>query len=162
MQRSWKTSLALLAIATVPFAGFAGTKPGEAASIDKIEIKGSPTPGGKVTAIVHVKVDKGFHTQSNKPSEPTFIPTKLTLETPAGVKAGTIQYPEGKSYAQQGVTKPLSVYEENFDISVPLALKADATLPLTINATLGYQACNESSCFAPQKVKFEITLPATK
>lgn len=162
MQANWKTLLALLTLTALPFAGNASPKLGEAASIDKVEIKGAASPGGKVTAIVHVKVEKGFHTQSNRPSEPQYIPTVVTLKTPPGIKAGTIQYPQGKSYVMRGVDKPLSIYEDEFEVSIPIALKADVTLPLSIEATLGYQACNESSCYPPQKLNFEIKLPAAK
>ncbi len=160
---NWKQSLLLTAALSVPWlASAAPKKIGEAAAIDKVELKGDAKPGAQVTAIVHVKVDAGYHVQSNKPSEPQYIATVVTVKTPAGVKAGTIQYPEGKSHPLPGLAKPLSVYEGDFTISIPLAIKADATLPLTVKATLGYQACQESSCYAPQKLNFDIDLPAVK
>src|SRR5262245_15115134 len=86
-------------------------KVGDAATVAGIEIKGEPMPGGKVTAVVKVRLDEGYHVHSNKPSEPQFIPTVLTVGTAAGARAGTISYPPGKSQKVQGLSKPLSVYE---------------------------------------------------
>ena len=61
-----------------------------------------------------------------------------------------------------GLPKPLSVYEEHFEISVPLGLSAAAKLPLTVRGALGYQACQGAVCYAPQKLKFDIVLPEKK
>lgn len=155
-----KRILSWCAVLMLPAAVLAQKKPGEAASLDKVEITGDVKPGATFTAVIRVKLDKGFHTHSNKPSEPTFIPTVLTLEAPQGVKAGAVKYPEGKSEKVKGLDKPLSVYEDNFQISVPVTLDAKARLPLKIPATLGYQACQGATCYPPKKLKFEILVMA--
>ena len=157
-----KTLIAWLVILVIPLATHAQKKPGEAASIAGIEIKGEPAAGSRVTVVVKVKLEKGYHVHSNKPSQPEFIPTVLTLEPGAGVKAGTIGYPTGKSEKVAGLDKPLSIYEEHFEVSVPLGLSATAKLPLTVPATLNYQACQGAKCYAPQQLKFEIRLAAVQ
>src|SRR5439155_4315953 len=124
----------LVALLTLPLAAAEQRKPGEAASLDKVEIQGEAKPGGNVVAIVHVKLEKNWHVQSNKPSEPSFIPTVLSLSPTPGVKSSTVRYPAGKAEKVQGVQKPLSVYEEEFQINVLLTLDARAKLPLTIPA----------------------------
>lgn len=136
--------------------------PGEAASIEAVEIKGQAAAGGRVTAVVKVKLAKGYHVHSNKPSQPEYIPTVLTVESAAGVKAGTVVYPEGRSERIAGLAKPLSVFEDRFEMSVPLGLAASAKLPITVPATLSYQACQGATCYAPQQLKFQIQLPAEK
>jgi DsbC/DsbD-like thiol-disulfide interchange protein len=133
-------------------------KLGEAASLQAVEIKGDPIPGGKVTAVIKVQLEKGFHTHSNKPSEPQFIATVLTVDPAPGVRVGAVGYPNGKSVKVTGLDKPLSVYEEHFELSVPLGLTAAAKFPLSIPATLRYQACQGAQCYAPQKLKIEIKL----
>src|SRR5688572_32275616 len=75
-----KNSYLLLALLSLPISALAQKKPGEAASIGKVEIQGDAKPGGNVVAIVHVKLEKAWHVQSNKPSEPNFIPTVLKLD----------------------------------------------------------------------------------
>ncbi len=157
-----KTLLAWLGIVLIPLTAGAQRKPGEAASIEGIEIKGDAMAGSRVTVVVKVKLAKGWHVHSNKPSQPEFIPTVLALEPAAGVKAGTIAYPEGKSEKVAGLEKPLSVYEDHFEVSVPLGLAASAKLPLTVPAALSYQACQGATCYAPQRLKFEIRLPSAK
>jgi DsbC/DsbD-like thiol-disulfide interchange protein len=154
--------LIYLGLMLIPLVTSAQKKPGEAASLDTVEIQGDAAPGSRVTAVVKVKLAKGYHVHSNKPSEPQFIATELRVESPAGVKAGAIEYPKGKSERVAGLKKPLSVYEEHFEIAVPLGLSASAKLPLTVPATLSYQACQGAQCFAPQKLKFDIALPAAK
>ena len=151
------TWCALLALPTV---ALAQKKIGEAVSLDKVEIQGAVKPGGAFTAVVQFKLDKGYHTHSNKPSEPNFIATVLTLEPRDGVKVGTVKYPGGKSEKVQGLEKPLSVYEDQFQLSVPVTLDAKARLPLSIPATLSYQACQGATCYPPKKLKFDVVVMA--
>ena len=153
-----KNSLVLLSLLILPLSALAQKKPGEAASIGKVAIQGDAKPGGKVVANVQVKLEKAWHVQSNKPSEPNFIPTELKLAATPGVKVTSIKYPEGKSEKVDGLEKPLSVYEGDFQISASLTLDAKARPPLTIPATLSYQACQGATCYPPKKLKFDITV----
>src|SRR6266513_3463803 len=150
--------MALLGLPISLAAAEAQKRPGEAASLDKVEIQGEPKPGGSVVAVVHVKLEKNWHVQSNKPSEPNYIPTVLTLAPTPGVTVTTIKYPEGKAEKVPGLAKPLSVYDGDFQISALLTLDAKARLPLTIPATLSYQACQGASCYPPKKLKFDIAV----
>src|SRR2546430_17195133 len=106
---------AFIALLGMPFAIRAGEtqkKPGEAASLDKVEIQGDAKPGGNVVAVVRVKLEKNWHVQSNKPSEPNFIPTVLTPAPTPGVTVTTIKYPEGKSEKVQGRSEERRVGKE--------------------------------------------------
>jgi len=153
-----KTCFLLLALLTLPISAVAQKKPAEAATIGREEIQGDAKPGGNVVAIVHVKLEKAWHVQSNKPSEPNFFATVLKLAPTPGVKVTTIKYPEGKAEKVQGLAKPLSVYDGDFQISALLTLDAKARLPLTIPATLSYQACRGATCYPPKKLKFDIAV----
>src|SRR5256714_15283253 len=130
-----KNIFALITLLGLPLAvgaAEAQKKPGEAASLDKVEIQGDAKAGGNVVAVVHVKLEKNWHVQSNKPSEPTFIPTVLMLAPTPGVNVTTIKYPEGKAEKVAGLPKPLSVYEEEFQIHGLLTRDPRAKPPLTI------------------------------
>ena len=157
-----RTLICVLTCCVMPLAAFAQKKPGEAVSLDGIEIKGEAIPGGRATAVIRFKLEKGYHTHSNKPSEPQFIATLLTLGEAKGVKAGTVAYPEGKSEKVAGLAKPLSVYEEQFELSVPIGITAAAKLPVTIPASLHYQACQGAQCYRPYDLKFDLVLPPKK
>jgi hypothetical protein len=146
----------LLSVCLLPLAALGQRKVGEAATIKNVEIKGEPMPGGKVTAVVKVAIEHSYHTHSNKPSEPQFIPTVLKLESAPGVRVGAVTYPQGKTEKIAGLDKPLSIYEGEVEISVALGLTAQAKLPLKIPASLRYQACQGAQCYAPQNLKFEI------
>ena len=125
---------------------------------DRVELAGNPTAGARVTATLHFKIESGFHTQSNKPSEDYFIPTVLKLDNVAGIKVGEIKYPAGHEEKVDGLDKPLSVFDKEFAITVPLAISAQAKLPATLTGTLTYQACKGAVCFPPKKLKVEVKL----
>lgn len=152
----WFLSLLFFAcsLASLP----AQKKNAEYVTVTKTEITGDVAAGSRVTAKLHFKIEKGYHTQSNKPSEEYFIPTVLKLENAAGIKVGELKYPEGKSEKVAGLDKPLSVYGEEFVISVPLAISAQAQLPATLKGTLNYQACQGATCYPPKKLKVEFKL----
>jgi hypothetical protein len=157
-----KSFLLPLALFLIPLALYAQKKIGEAASLDTVQIQGDAVPGGRVTAVIKVKLQHGFHVHSNKPSQPEFIATVLTLGNAKGAKAGTVSYPEGKSEKVQGLDKPLSVYEDHFELSVPIGLSATARLPLTVPANLNYQACQGAQCYRPFDLKFDIVIADKK
>ena len=159
-----KTAVSLLATislaALIPSTAFAQKKPGEAVKVHEVQIKGAAAPGSEVTAVIAFEIDSGYHTHSNKPSEKNFIPTVLTVQPAPGVKAGEAVYPKGKSEKVEGLDKPLSLYQGQFTISVPLKLDASAKLPLTVPATLRYQACQGALCYPPKSLKLDIPVAA--
>jgi DsbC/DsbD-like thiol-disulfide interchange protein len=148
----------LLICALLPLTASAQKKPGEAVKVHETKIKGAAAPGGEVTAVLVFEIDQGYHTHSNKPSEPNFIPTVLTIQVPKGVTAGPPVYPKGKSEKVKGLDKPLSVYEGQFTISVPLKLDSSVKLPLNVPAALRYQACQGAQCYAPKTLNMEISV----
>jgi DsbC/DsbD-like thiol-disulfide interchange protein len=145
-------------MAADPPATFTPKKLGDAATIEAVTIKGDPIPGGKVSAVIKVKLETGYHVHSNKPSEPQFIATVLSVESAAGVRVGTVAYPPGKSEKVEGLEKPLSVLDKEFEITIPLGLTSSVKLPVTLPGTLRYQACRGAQCYAPRQLKFEIKL----
>jgi len=152
--------IALSVIALSPSPLLAQKKPGDAVKVHEIQIKGAAAPGSEVTAVIAFEIDPGYHTHSNKPSEKNFIATALSVSPAAGVKAGEAIYPKGKTEKVEGLDKPLSLYQGQFTISVPLKLDTSAKLPLTIPATLRYQACQGALCYPPKSLKLEIPVAA--
>ncbi len=150
----------LTALALVLSTGlcFAQKKTKGYVELTEVKIEGDAAPGARVSAKLHFKIEKGYHTQSHKPSEEYFIPTVVKLNPAAGIKAGEIEYPKGHDEKVAGLDKPLSVYDEEFEITVPLAISAQAKLPATLKGTLNYQACKGAVCYPPQKLEIEIKL----
>src|SRR5215207_6931187 len=147
-----KSLLVILALLSAWFPALpqGAKKPGEAVKLEEVKLKGKPSPGADVTAVISFVIDQGYHTHSNKPSEPNFIPTVLTVAPTNGVMPGTAVYPKGKSQKVEGLDKPVSLYEERFTILIPLKLDAAAKLPLIVPASLRYQACQGAQCYPPK------------
>lgn len=124
--------------------------------------------GTEFQAAVVVDIARGYHMNSNKPTDAYLIPTTLKAEMPAGIELRDTIYPEGKmekfSFSPD---KPLNVYTGSVTLRLRLAAQSGAALgAVTIPLTLRYQACNDSACLPPVKVpvsvKFEIAAAGTK
>jgi len=114
--------------------------------------------GGIQRLAVRVALPRGNHVQSNKPRDPSLIPTELRLTPPDGIKLEEIVFPPSAELKVAGLPEMLAVFEENFDIGVQLAVGVDrAPGSVSVPARLRYQACNETMCFPPKTVSFEWT-----
>jgi thioredoxin:protein disulfide reductase len=123
-------------------------KPQTYVSLDKV-------PRGQTfEAAVVLEIAKGFHMNSNKPSEDYLIPTTITPNPPAGIRVVDTMYPQGQMKTFTfSPNKPLNVYTDTATLRLKLA--TDASTPLgsvSIPATLRYQACNDTACLPPVKV----------
>jgi Disulphide bond corrector protein DsbC len=121
-------------------------------------------PQGKTfEAAVVVAIEKGYHMNSNKPSETYLIATTLTPMAPAGIKVLDTMYPAGKDTKFPFTEKPLNVYSGT--VTVKLKIATDATTPVgdvTIPTVLRYQACNDSACLPPVKVPVNVPVTIVK
>jgi thiol:disulfide interchange protein DsbD len=115
--------------------------------------------GADARAALQVTLPEGFHVQSNKPRDPLLIPTELTIDAPRGVTVAEIVFPVPVDLKQIGVDQPLAVFERSFAIGVRLRIDA-TTAPgeIRVPARLRYQACNDTTCFAPTTATAEWTL----
>jgi thiol:disulfide interchange protein DsbD len=106
--------------------------------------------GMSVRGAVEVRLPDTLHVQSNAPRDPSFIPTALTVETPAGIRVAEIVYPKAKDLVQEGLDEPLTVFDHQFVIGVVFDVAAGTPQgTIDIPARLRYQACDERMCYAP-------------
>jgi cytochrome c biogenesis protein CcdA len=106
--------------------------------------------GASVRAALQVRLPEGLHVQSNKPRDPSLIPTVVTVDAPAGVSVGEIVFPAPTDLNQVGQPQPLAVFEQEFAIGVRFVI--DGNVPpgeLEVPARLRYQACDENICYIP-------------
>lgn len=116
-------------------------------------------PGGDGVLRVTAQVEPGWHVNANPPSEDYLIPTEVVLELPAGLTAGALRYPAGKSLRFGFSEEPLLVYDGEIVIEVPVtAAPGMATGKLVANGDLRYQACNDELCLAPASVRFPLAV----
>jgi hypothetical protein len=105
-------------------------------------------------------IARGYHVNSNTPTEEYLIPTALKLDAPTDIVIGKIVYPEGSLVSFPfAPTEKLSVYSGTFPISIlvrPLA----SVLPgkYALRGRLKYQACDNAACYPPKElpVQFEV------
>jgi hypothetical protein len=137
-----------------------------AAQMLRPDIKVAATPvsgpvkaGGTATVRLSVRLPQDVHVQSDKPRDPSLIPTALTLVPPAGFSIDKISYPKATDLSQSGRAEPRAVFGGAFIIEVRLAAQ-DGIPPgdHQVQATLRYQACNESVCFAPTRATAQWTI----
>ena len=115
--------------------------------------------GGTVRLALKVSLPEGLHTQSNRPLDPTLIPTVLSIDAPAGVAVDEIVYPPATELKQQGQDLPLAVFEHEFVVGVQVRLGPEvAAGDLLLPARLRYQACNDMMCFSPATAEFAWTI----
>jgi hypothetical protein len=117
------------------------------------------TSGTTVAVRLSVRLPPDIHLQSDKPRDPSLIPTALTLTPPAGVSVEKIVYPKAVDLTQAGRAEPLSVFSG--DLTVEARLAVPSTLPPgehSVAATFRYQACSRTVCFPPARTTVQWTL----
>ncbi|MCW3059324.1 MAG: dsbD [Capsulimonas sp.] len=148
IRRSFAAAAALLITAAIPALA---QMPG--ANVAKVSTTAKPAAvkhGGKGVLAITVNVAPGFHINANKPNDPDLIPTVFTAENTPGVKFGAPKYPATKSITVSYEKKPMLVYQGKAVILIPYTIAPTAKPgKVVLKGTLGFQGCNDSSCFPP-------------
>ena len=153
-----KVAYAIVAVALAAVSLSAQMKRPQATVTPLVERPAVPA-GGAVRLALKVSLPESLHTQSNKPLDPTLIPTVLTIDAPAGVTVDEIVYPPAMELKQQGLEQPLAVFEHEFVVGVQVTLAPTvAAGDLSLPARLRYQACNDMMCFPPATAEFAWTI----
>ncbi|MGH9520258.1 MAG: protein-disulfide reductase DsbD domain-containing protein [Terriglobales bacterium] len=106
------------------------------------------------TTMVTIKIDQGFHIQSNHPKLDYLIPTSLALTPAGGVALTAVKWPAAAEYKFSFSPDPLAVFEGT--LQVPVTLKTGAAGSYTLHGTFHYQACNEQLCRPPVSEPFTL------
>jgi len=124
------------------------------ADVTPVTERANAHAGDTVRVALKVSLPEGVHTQSNKPSDDSFIPTELTVDPPFAVKE--VVWPPSAELKQAGLDKPLLVFEQAFNIGVQVAIPSNAPAgPLSIPVSLRYQACDANLCYPPTTAQVE-------
>ena len=105
---------------------------------------------------LHLSIDDGFHAQSHTPLDSHLIPLTITMNDAAGASFGEPRYPPAtvEDYPLLG---KVSVYTGAVTIDVPMQRSDASAEPATLSGFVRLQICNSNTCFAPQKLSFEIS-----
>ena len=116
-------------------------------------------PGASVRAALQVSLPEGLHVQSNKPRDPTLIPTDVKVDAPEGIAVVEVVYPPSTDLKQVGQDQPLAVFERVFHIGVSLTIsRSVAPGDVIVPVHLKYQACDATVCYPPAKADSRWTL----
>jgi thiol:disulfide interchange protein DsbD len=116
-------------------------------------------PGDKIELRLKLTIQPPYHINSNPASESYLIPVTVTVDDDFVVSAGAVVYPKGELKKFEFSEKPLSVYENEVQVRVPLEVRHRGNAgPQKISGKVRYQACNDKSCLIPTSVPFEIAL----
>lgn len=119
------------------------------ASVSEVRLKA----GGSGEAVVLLNIAAGFHVNSNAPGDKFVVPTRLVAAPAPGLKAGEAVYPAGVRKQFPFSDEPLSVYEGEVAIRLPLSAEAGAARGRhTVSADLTVQPCDDRECFPPRKI----------
>ncbi|MCC7008225.1 MAG: thioredoxin family protein [Acidobacteria bacterium] len=144
-------TLALLAASTL---SLGQTGPGAPAiTVAPIVETDVVVPGGIARVGVSIAMPAGLHLQSDRPTDPSVIPTRLAIDTPAGVTYEDVAFPATTEFRVLGFDQPLDVFEG--DVVIGARLRIANTHPpgdLPIQGRVRYQACNDTACFPPKTV----------
>lgn len=132
---------AILALA-LGHALFQESAPKAQLTLPKQVVAGSPVKG-----VVTVTFAKGLHGYQNPPTSEYEIPVKITFAQ-KGFKLVKATYPKGVDMKLQGEDKPSKVYEGTIKIPVEISTPAKPG-SYRVSMFVGYQQCNDSSCFPP-------------
>ncbi len=105
------------------------------------------------------RVADGFHVNSHTPKSELLIPTQLTLQPGADVKAGAVEYPAGTAYSFSfEPNEKLDVYTGAFTVKVPVG--GTAAGEHTLDGALRYQACDHAACYPPKSLPVHVVFRA--
>ena len=117
------------------------------------------SPGMRFEIDIRIAVDEGWHINSNQPLQSYLMPTELVVQKEmTGITLDSVEYPAGEAVTLAFSRDSLSVYEGTVTLVATCTLSPEAHSGSTpLRLSLNTQACNDSSCQAPQSTT--ITLP---
>ena len=119
----------------------------------------APVPRGKEFQVaLAVEIARGYHMNSNHPTDKYLIPTTLTPKLPTGFELLDTIYPAGRiEKFSFSPNKGLDVYSASVTLKLRLIAHNDAPIgAVTFPVTLRYQACNDTTCLPPVKVPVDV------
>ena len=113
--------------------------------------------GESVDVVVRLDVAAGYHVMSDRPSEPTYIPTRVEIEPSPDVSVGVggARYPAAVPYALGDRT--IATFQGAVEVRVPIDVgRGAATGPRRLRGAVRYQACTASRCLFPVRRTFDV------
>lgn len=115
--------------------------------------------GSEGRAALSVALPEGWHVNSNAPLEDFLIKTELKLESSDALDVLQVVYAEPELKQFGFSDEPMSVYEGEFLIGFTVRASENISIgEHELIGTLRYQACDDTSCYAPKTVPVNVSL----
>ncbi len=118
-------------------------------SVDKFK------PADSFQLAIEIDITPSYHINSTTPSEEYMIPTTLNFESQEGITFGKFNFPESHLKKFSFSDQPLAVYEGKILIFTSISISSNFPgNELILKGNLGYQACDDHKCLAPEEYFF--------
>jgi Disulphide bond corrector protein DsbC len=118
--------------------------------------------GSIATATITLKLQSGYHCNSDKPKDEYLIPLKLTW-TPAPLEVTDVAYPKPQMEKFSFSPEPMPVFTGDFEVVTRFKVPASAAIGATVLAgKLRYQACNDRMCLQPKTIDVLLPVDVTR
>jgi peroxiredoxin len=115
----------------------------------------SVVTGGRGRLDVRLDVAPGYHVMSDRPSDPTYIATRIVVDGDAGVTVGAPEYPPPAPF--QLADRSIATFAGAVDVRIPVEIGTDAAAgPRRLRGSVRYQACTATRCLFPVTRTFEV------
>ncbi len=118
-------------------------------STDKFKV------GENHSITIALTIKEPFHINAHEPTDEFLIPTAVKFKSQNGLTIGTIKYPAPEHKKFVFSEEPLAVYENTVYIFTHVTVASDIQEnKIVIEGILGFQACDDQSCQAPDETVF--------
>jgi hypothetical protein len=114
-------------------------------------------PGQRLYVHVRIHVDAGLHLYV-PPLADGYAALRVTLGNVPGITVEPPEMPKGQALRVDGLPEEFFVVDGVVDVTVPFYFSEKAEGVSTLTVGVGYQACNESACFAPEELRIELPI----
>ncbi len=113
----------------------------------------------RVRAVVKLKLDEGWHVQSDQPSNDNLHATGVESLSKAWLLRDS-HFPQSQTLLASFQSEPLSVFAGS--VSIPIELEPVGTGSGIIELEVSFQACSDELCLLPETVQLEIPITQIK
>lgn len=154
-----KSILAAIAIVFCLFPGSSVQAQKSVVSVRAIAPEEPLKAGNPSVLTVELNIEDRYHINSEKPLEDYLIPTTLELEPSSGIKFGESVFPPSLMKSFPFSDSPMSVFEGIVKINVEMIPDPGiAPGDMEIKGRIRYQACDDTTCLAPEWKSFSLTV----
>lgn len=116
-------------------------------------------PSESFDITVTATIKQGFHINSHRPLDEFLVPTALKFDATDGISFDPVSYPEPTIRSFAFSNNKMSVFENKIKMGSVAAVSSGISPGhVKLSGHLDFQGCDDTRCFRPESLKFEIPL----